>query len=278
MARESYKAVSNSVEFIIPCTSFDEHLRAAVESALADTDENIASDVCVVFDGPEQTIPEWLGGVRKRVCFTGRRSGAGAAINLGVRSSSADLIARLDSDDLSLPGRLEAQVRALRDRPDVLVVGTRARLVNEEGVLVGDWWTRDASSLRTELLRKNPFVHSSMMYRRQDILTLGGYDESCIRMQDYDLVLRFAALGELLILPDFYVHYRVHPGQTSLAPSNFWKLMRHISRRRTILAQILGESIVRQRARNLAYTGSQLLRYLGLRRPRYMAGLQQDQR
>ncbi len=61
-----------------------------------------------------------------------------------------------------------------------------------------------------DIYRRNPFVHSTVLFRRSAWSAVGGYDESLSMCVDYDLFLRVAALGRLLMLPQVTLEHYVH--------------------------------------------------------------------
>lgn len=261
------------VSVIIPTTAYDDYFRRAIYSLTEDGYDEL--EIVVVLDGDVASPPHWLinCGVTVITGSTGeRRQGAAYAINCGIALSTGAYIARLDADDVSLPGRLLAQVQALEQDSGLVVVGTRAVLIDTTDVIIGTFdvsgWDKPSLTLR----RKNPFVHSSLMFRRSALEAVGNYDPRCWRMQDYDLLLRLALQGSMAILPDRLVGYRVHPQQASLKMDGFPRLMWKISRRRHDLARRNGNSALSQTFLDMAYIAAQLLRYAGLRKPRYLAG------
>ena len=140
------------------------------------------------------------------------RSGLPAALNAGIRSARAAVIARQDADDRSHPSRLERQLRFLDANPDVTVVGARWIEVDAAGrkrrprarVVTGD--------LAEPLVRFNPVTHTTATFRRAQILALGGYDESFPYAADYDLWLRVVAAGGVVWNLDDELAVRVMGG------------------------------------------------------------------
>jgi hypothetical protein len=88
-------------------------------------------------------------------------------------------------------------------------------------------------------------------------------------MQDYDLVLRLAALGSIQIIKQRLLEYRLHDKQSGAVPEGVFDTLRSVNGSRLALAEVLGFSKEAQILRNLEFTASQLARYSGLRRPRF---------
>lgn len=258
------------ISVIIPALGFDSFLRVAVNSVLDDGHDRL--EVVVVIDGPNSELPGWIMLQQVTVFFTGKRSGAAAALNLGILNSTGEYIGRLDADDVSLPGRFARQVREFENDPSLVLVGAAAELIDDAGNVIGDFYVRPSMDRRTQLLKTNPFVHSSILVRHSIIREAGLYDEQCIRMQDYELILRLARTGPVTIIPQVLVRYRVHGDQSSKTLSGFIELMIKISLRRRELARQLGRSTVFQSGRDLLFAVAQLLRYSAVRKPRYLKG------
>jgi glycosyltransferase involved in cell wall biosynthesis len=144
------------------------------------------------------------------------RSGQTAALNRGLRAARAPLIARIDADDVALPGRLACQVAFLNAHPEVGLLGTAAREIAPDGAVVRTLVPPcDDDALRRALRRSNPFIHSSMLFRRALVDAVGAYDESFAVAQDYDLWLRMSRVTRLANLDEPLVLRRLAPGRLS---------------------------------------------------------------
>ncbi|PTL88561.1 glycosyl transferase [Halomonas litopenaei] len=150
--------------------------------------------IVVVKDGPltqelEDVLEKWkleLGDVLL-IVGTEVNMGLAAALNLGLRYCKYDLVARMDSDDLSMPMRFEEQVLFMEKNPEISVFGGA----------VEEW---DASleirtavrtvpvtdeQLKNYVKFRCPVSHPSVMFRKSDILSVGGYPD--IYPEDYAL-------------------------------------------------------------------------------------------
>jgi hypothetical protein len=133
------------------------------------------------------------------------------SLNTAAAKARAPLFARLDGDDIAAPGRLAAQVEAMRARPGLGLLGSSAALIDSRGREIGvlDRPTTD-SDLREFLRTGCAFVHSSVIMRREVFLAAGGYRKGLNVAEDYDLWLRMAEHAEIANLPSRLVRYRVH--------------------------------------------------------------------
>jgi len=175
----------------------------AVESVLDQTLPDL--ELIVVDDGSTDATPALLGAVGDPRLRVERQARAGltGALNRALARARAPLIARLDADDVALPARLERQRAFLEAHPEVGLLGSAARVVDEHDREVTVIRPPEAdAALRGALIRRNPFVHSSIMLRRALAADVGGYDPSFEVAQDYDLWLRLAPLTTMANLAE----------------------------------------------------------------------------
>lgn len=205
-----------AVSVLMPVHNGAPWVRDAVESILTQTLEDL--ELIVIDDGSTDATPELLGCVRDPRLRVERRGRAGLtrALNLALGLARGALIARLDADDAALRERLERQRAFLDAHADVGLLGTGAREVDEAGRTVREVRPpADDAAIRRALIRRNPFVHSSVMMRRSVLERVGGYDEALPVAQDYDLWMRMGRVTRLANLPEALVLRRLLPGRVS---------------------------------------------------------------
>jgi glycosyltransferase involved in cell wall biosynthesis len=189
----------------------------AVSSVLEQTLTDL--ELVVVDDGSTDGTPALLASVpdpRLRV-LRHEPAGLTRSLNRGLAEARAPLVARLDADDVARPDRLMRQAAWLASRPEVGVLGTAALEVDEAGRAVRTVVPPEHdAAIRRELIRANPFVHSSVMFRRAVVERVGGYDERLPVAQDYDLWLRLAPLTRFANLADVLVVRRLLAGRVSI--------------------------------------------------------------
>lgn len=138
--------------------------------------------------------------------------GLSHALNIGLSLARADLVARHDADDEALPERLERQYAYMQCHPETAIVGTNAMAVDGEGRELGVMHCAQSSDEIRKVLRWTPpFIHPSVMYRREAVVASGGYAEAFHRCEDYDLWFRFLARYKGANLPDVLMKYRIYP-------------------------------------------------------------------
>jgi hypothetical protein len=124
-------------------------------------------------------------------------------------------VAFLDADDVWLPDKLERQLPLFQADPDLGVVYSRRRLMNEDGVeVVYEQPVLYRGMVLQPLFRTNFVCQSSAVVRRAVLDDVGLFDEGCPVIQDYDLWLRVAAHYHFDYVDEPLVKYRI--GHASL--------------------------------------------------------------
>jgi glycosyltransferase involved in cell wall biosynthesis len=154
------------------------------------------------------------------VYLSQKNAGLAAALNTGIGMAKGEYIARQDNDDVSLPGRLEKQFAFLEEHKDISLLGTWAEIIDENGNSTGRCHRHHSESnyLKFFLLFDNPFVHSSVMFRKKKVEEIGGYDTSPVFFEDYNLWSRLARTTKVANLPVPLLKYReVNTGMSRTA-------------------------------------------------------------
>ena len=188
----------------------------AVRSVLVQTLGDL--ELIVVDDGSTDATPDVLAAIEDPRLRVERQAPEGLtrALNRALALARADLVARLDADDVGLPQRLARQHAFLAAHAAVGLLGTAAREVDAAGREVRVLRPpEDDAALRRLLIRRNPFVHSSVMVRRALLERVGGYDARLAVAQDYDLWMRMAAVTRLANLPEGLLIRRLVPGRVT---------------------------------------------------------------
>jgi glycosyltransferase involved in cell wall biosynthesis len=117
------------------------------------------------------------------------------ALNYGILASRGKYIARMDADDISLPNRLEKQFKVVEEL-HLDLVGGWAYIINEAGSTIGKRTPpADSSIIRRTIMLYNPFIHSTMFFKRSILGYSGFYNKALFGSEDYDLWLRIISLG-----------------------------------------------------------------------------------
>jgi hypothetical protein len=169
--------------------------------------------VIVVDDGSTDRAPQRLRRDPRVQVVANRGRGIPTALNTGIACSTADLVARQDADDESLPGRLAAQVAFLRQHEGIGLVSTGFE------VLVRERRLATMQTLPGGLLDKNPVCAGSTVVRRSVSDAAGGYRAAFAFSSDYDMWLRCVAVSGMAILPIVGYRYRLSATMSTIRRS-----------------------------------------------------------
>jgi glycosyltransferase involved in cell wall biosynthesis len=190
------------VSVVMAVRNGERFIADAISSVLGQTFRNF--ELVVIDDGSSDQTQEILKQFQDARMRVSAQSplGLAKALNSGVRAARANLIARMDADDVSQPARLERQVTFMREHPETGLLGTATNVIDENGVGLRSWapLTED-HDIRSALIKSNQFAHSSVMLRKQVFEQVGGYADMPFA-QDYDLWLRIAAISRVANLSE----------------------------------------------------------------------------
>jgi glycosyltransferase involved in cell wall biosynthesis len=192
-------------------------LPATIASIDAQTIDDL--EIVVVDDGSTDDtvqIAEATGARGLRV-VSQSNAGHAAARNKGTTAARGRYVAFLDADDLWLPDKLERQLAAIEQGPDIRAIQTGAARVDDElNLLWLEPCRASADPLWDTLCFRNlPGLMSTLMIERAYLEEIGGFDPSLVILQDWDLAIRLARRGQLHSVADVLAAYRYHISQSA---------------------------------------------------------------
>lgn len=211
------------VSVMIPAYNSAKYLPLAIASVLDQTYPSY--EIIVINDGSTDNTREvmtpWLDQVDPKDqvrYFEHENQGVSATRNRGIYLSRGELIAFLDADDIFMPRKLEQQVAVFESQPDLGILNSGYRVITEEGTEIVDierWQTIPDLTPEIWLLHK-PVLPSAMMFRRDWLVKVEGFDTRFFASEDVDLVLRMVAIGcPSAWLEEITVYYRQHKSSAS---------------------------------------------------------------
>jgi glycosyltransferase involved in cell wall biosynthesis len=201
----------------MPALNAEQTLAAAVDSVLGQ--KGIDLELIAIDDGSTDATFAKLtavGDPRLKV-LTEPNAGPATARNRGVAAASGDLIAFIDADDVWLPGKAVLLAAALNRRPASALAYCWTEHIDEDGrYLCTDRHVRFAGDVYEDMLTHN-FIDtvSAVVLRKSAFEAVGGFDESLLVAEDWDLYLRLAATVPFVCVPEVLTQYRRSP--TSLS-------------------------------------------------------------
>ena len=178
-----------------------EYLMQAIDSMLNQTVKT--NDFVLVCDGPltqeldaviqqaNDREPELFHIIRLK-----ENQGLGKALNIGLQACRNELVARMDSDDISLPSRCQTQLNEFEKYPDLALCSGSIAEFHEspEHITSVRQLPKTESEIRKFARKRNPMNHMAVMFRKRKVMEAGGYVELHLA-EDYYLWVRMLMNG-----------------------------------------------------------------------------------
>lgn len=203
------------VSVIMPAYNAEKFIAEAIRSILNQsfTDfEFIIIDDC----STDKTVQIINSFDDKRICFikNGTNQGVANTLNKGIEIAQGKYIARMDSDDISLPLRLEKQVQFLDEHSDIAIVGSDIEIFGFEHCFLN--FSVNPGQLKVDLIFNTCYAHPSIMIRKQVLNEKNfRYNPEYSKMEDYDLWIRISREYKLSNVPNVLLKYRTHSEQVT---------------------------------------------------------------
>ncbi len=181
-----------TVSVVIPCYNVERYVEECITSVLQQTYSNMEI-ICVDDGSSDETVSKIKKLQEKHndkihLIETPNR-GASSARNSGLRFAGGEFIQFLDADDILLPGKINHQIKLIKDSNSV------------PSFVVGDYIRRDYNGYETKIRadRRSPWYGligirlgrtSSNLWNKKIIAGIGGWDEKLKSSQEYDLMFR----------------------------------------------------------------------------------------
>jgi glycosyltransferase involved in cell wall biosynthesis len=213
---------SPSVLVVMPLYNAFPFVRAALESILAQTYQNyillVINDGST--DGSEQEVVSLHD--RRMILWNQENQGPGAAMNGAIKYAldhHIPFLARMDADDISLPQRLETQLRMIEKNPALAACSANCLYINSEsGQIIGSATVSSSPGLiRWEITHGlRGLIQPVCFFRTSALAAIGGYRLKFKLAEEVDVFLRLADQYELRNCSDFLCKIRIRPGSLSL--------------------------------------------------------------
>jgi glycosyltransferase involved in cell wall biosynthesis len=205
---------------VVICTyNRAQYLPQAIESVLVQSFQDF--ELIVVDDASKdntQTVMEkYISNNKVRYIKNSKNLGLGKNRVESTREARGEYIAILDSDDYWVDvNKISKQVDFLDKNKNVGVVGTFGKIVNDKNDVIGNLeYKTNNQDIRKKILSYHQFLHSSVLFRKDAFIELGGYDETLSPAEDFDLILKIGKRYEMANLSEYTTHYRIHSENSS---------------------------------------------------------------
>lgn len=210
------------ISVVMPTYNAEKYLAEAILDILNQTFDDFELLIVNEFGSDDKTveIAESFDDSRIRIIQNFKREGISESLNIGIRASKGEYIARADADDRYEANRFEEQVRFLDENQDITVLGTWYEIFGDEELI--DKWIFNQD--KTEYLHKYyptkhddikalllffcPICHPTVMFRKKDLIDYQLCYKPDIVSEDCELWSRACHLVKFANLPKILCRYR----------------------------------------------------------------------
>ena len=207
------------VSVLMPVYNGQAYIGKAIESILNQTFKDF--ELLILDDGSTDNtvtvVKRFMESDSRILLYECNRQGLSSILNYGINIARAELIARMDADDIAKPTRLCKQTAEMNCHTDHAVIGgSIERFSQENGPRYRIEFPCSSFAVRRLMEYRCVVAHPTVMFRRSIVLSLGGYRTIFKRAQDYDLWLRLLDAGySISNIKEVLIEHRKHTGSAS---------------------------------------------------------------
>jgi alpha-1,3-rhamnosyltransferase len=217
--KEKLESSGPAVSVVVPSFNHAQFIEATLRSILKQTLP--PEELIVIDDGSSDDSPRIIERVLRDCRFScelvaRENRGLSATLNEGFERTRGDYFAYLGSDDLWLPGFLEARVGLLESRAPAVLAYGHTYIIDEQNHIVdstADWAEYVDGDVRDMLLQTTGPMSPTVLYRRAALEQQRWNEES--KLEDYDLYLRLSATGDFAFDERILSAWRRHSSNVS---------------------------------------------------------------
>lgn len=202
------------ISVLMPVYKTAPYLREAIDSVLAQTFGDF--ELIVLNDGSPDEAETIINSYtdERIVRYTGKTNvGLANILNIGIDMARGKYIARMDSDDISLPNRLQVQFDYLEQHPDIDLVSVAMQQFGDDTEIMQ--YDNSTEDIKFNALFFSPVLHASSMWRKERFARLR-YEQDYVPAEDYRLWTQALLTGmRMRNLPDVLYLYRQYATQAT---------------------------------------------------------------
>ncbi|WP_449602756.1 glycosyltransferase [Paenibacillus sp. Marseille-Q9583] len=174
-------------------------LRESISSMLQQSivpDEIVLVKDGLLTDELERVINEFENNETLKLVSLKKNVGLGMALNIGLKECKNELVARMDTDDVSEINRCEKQLYEFEENSNLSVLGSAVAefIGNSRNVIAYKEVKSDFPEIMKQMKYRNPMNHPTVMFKKADVLKVGGYEDWLLN-EDYYLWIRMIEHG-----------------------------------------------------------------------------------
>lgn len=199
-----------AISIVMCCYNSSEHIKKSIDSILCQSFKDF--EFIIWDDGSKDDTKEIVQSYSdERIrYYYHENTGLGQALRFACEKANASIIARMDSDDIAIPNRLELEYNYLITHPDTVLVSSAVNYIDDSDRLLGYSFPYTKSSIVHKIMKTggSVIVHPASMFRKSAYDKAGGY-LPLKKAQDSLLFSKMMKYGKLVVLPDILLNYRI---------------------------------------------------------------------
>ncbi|MEP6952374.1 MAG: glycosyltransferase [Ginsengibacter sp.] len=220
------------VTVLMPVYNAENYIAEAIESILKQSFTDF--ELLIINDGSTDNTTQIIRSFTdsRITVYNQANQGIAAALNTGLSKAKAPYIARFDADDICLPERLQQQFNFLNTCQEYVLAGSDAEYISAGGehlfyfTCIG----HTNEQITQKIYFQCPFIHSSVMYRKDAVLKAGGYSLYAHNFEDYFLWIQLKKYGRFCNLPQQLIKVRFNPSSITIDEKWRGRLFRKMKR------------------------------------------------
>lgn len=204
---------SPEITVLMPAYNAEKYIAEAITSVLKQSFSDF--ELLIVNDGSTDHTVKIIESFRddRIVLIHQENQGVSSALNTGLNYARADYIARFDADDICNRDRLKIQYNFITTYPEYDIIGSAADYLDVEGNYI--FTQHPVAHLNEEIQALKytvcPFIHSSVFYKKEVILSNGGYNEHAYTFEDHFLWVNILKNAKACNLSQALIKVRLNP-------------------------------------------------------------------
>lgn len=196
----------NKISVIMSTYNSENTLENAIESIISQKYSNF--ELLIIDDCSNDSTYSICTGYKKkykniRVYRNNENLGLTKSLNILIKHSTGDFIARHDSDDVSHIDRLSIQMKFIK-KNKLDACTSRAKIMNSNRVIPGKSYYLP---INFHMKLKNPFIHGTLLINKNALQAIGGYNENFVFAQDYKLMSDLISNGYKVKIQNKILYY-----------------------------------------------------------------------
>lgn len=188
------------ISVIMSVYNDEQYLSKSIESILNQSFSDFEFIICDDYstDKSRDIIEEYANQDDRIIFFRNEKNlGLATSLNKCIKHAKGKYIARMDSDDISLPNRFEVEYNYLEENPDITVVGCKCHCIDENDKIYKEFQIHSGNVSFYDAIKKAQTIHPTTMMRKDALLSVDGYtvNSLTLRAEDYDLWCKMTKKG-----------------------------------------------------------------------------------